>query len=353
MKKLVVIVIVAFTSNIFCIDAQNLIAVQNSNTPTFYTSLDSAIVHAVNGDTIYIPGGNFALNTNISKRLHIIGVGHNPDSTLVTNPTIINVTSSLNLITGASGGSLMGIKLNGNILFGNNSNQPISNYTVGRCYISSQNFSITSFSNASNNNLFFENIFIAANGNPNIDMSNASSNYFYNNIFSGTINGVSALRSIGVGSIFKNNIFIDGNNCYLNGISYSIFENNIFRNGTLIYSACNDNIFNNNLFVNNINFPLATNNTGSNNIVNQTATSIFVNQSGNTFTYTQDYHLQPTCPGKNAGRDGTDVGIYGGMYPWKSGSIPSNPHIQTMKIASQTDANGSLNVNIKVKAQDN
>jgi hypothetical protein len=184
-------------------------------------------------------------------------------------------------------------------------------------------------------------------------MSNASSNYFYNNIFSGNVNGASALKAIGVGSIFKNNIFIDGDGFMLNLIFYSIFENNIIRGGSIYFDVSNGNILNNNLFVNNVIFPIGNSNTGSNNIVNQTATSIFVNQSGNTFSYTQDYHLQPTCPGKKAGRDGTDVGIYGGMYPWKAGSIPSNPHIQSMKIAPQTDVNGSLNVNIKVKAQDN
>jgi hypothetical protein len=349
MKKLVVIVIVAFTSNIFCIDAQNLIAVQNSNAPKFYTSLDSAVVHSVNGDTIYIPGGNFALNTNISKRLHIIGVGHNPDSTLVTNPT--NITNGITLITGASGGSLMGVKINGPFQIGTTSeNGKISNYSLARCYIVGF---ISNLSSYSTNNLFYENIIVTANGNNCIFMSNASSNYFYNNIFSGNVNGASALKAIGVGSIFKNNIFIDGDGFMLNLIFYSIFENNIIRGGSIYFDVSNGNILNNNLFVNNVIFPIGNSNTGSNNIVNQTASSIFVNQSGNTFSYTQDYHLQPTCPGKNAGRDGTDVGIYGGMYPWKAGSIPSNPHIQSMKIAPQTDANGSLNVNIKVKAQDN
>jgi hypothetical protein len=110
-------------------------------------------------------------------------------------------------------------------------------------------------------------------------------------------------------------------------------------------------IFNNNLFVQNINFPIGTN-LGSNNIVNQNPSSIFINQSGTTYNYEQNYHLQPTCPGKNAGTDGTDIGVYGGMFPWKDGSLPPNPHVQYKNIQQSTDQNGNLNVNIKVAAQD-
>ena len=75
--------------------SQNLIAVQNGNTPAFYTVLDSAIIHAQNGDTVYIPGGTFSLNVPVTKSLHIIGVGHNPDSTLATGKTVINGNLSL------------------------------------------------------------------------------------------------------------------------------------------------------------------------------------------------------------------------------------------------------------------
>jgi len=104
--------------------------------------------------------------------------------------------------------------------------------------------------------------------------------------------------------------------------------------------------------VQNVTFPYqSTGSIGINNIVNQTQSTIFVNQSGNSFSYDDDYHLQSTCPGKNAGRDGTDIGIYGGASPWKEGSIPFNPHIQTLNISPVTNSSGNLNVNIQVEAQ--
>jgi len=317
--------------------AQNLIAVQNGGTPTFFAKLDDAIANSVDGDTIYMPGGNFALSTNISKRLHIIGVGYHPDSTRVTNPTnIVLEGQNLNLLTGASGGSLIGVRLLGGwgVQFGtSSSNSLVTNYTIGFCFLDN----ITSSYDGSSNNLFYRNIL------GSINFSNILSENFYNNIITG---GIYA----GTGAIFKNNIIINGYWYQIVNTSYSTFENNIFENQSLLYSS-DYNIFNNNLFQYEVTFPYGTN-TGSNNIISQSASTIFVNQTGSSYNYAHDYHLQPSCPGKNAGRDGTDVGIYGGVYPWKEGAIPTNPHFQSVKIAGQTDGTGNLNVKIKVAAQD-
>ena len=70
--------------------------------------------------------------------------------------------------------------------------------------------------------------------------------------------------------------------------------------------------------------------------------------------YRENFNLPSNSPYKNAGADGTDIGIYGGAFPWKEGSVPFNPHYQTIKIDPKTDpATGNLKVEIKVKAQDN
>ena len=66
-----------------------------------------------------------------------------------------------------------------------------------------------------------------------------------------------------------------------------------------------------------------------------------------------NYRLKSTSLGHNAGTDGTDIGIYGGVFPWKDGSMPSNPHIISKTIPGTTDASGNLNVNIKVEAEKN
>ena len=80
---------------------------------------------------------------------------------------------------------------------------------------------------------------------------------------------------------------------------------------------------------------------------------IFIDPQGFTYNMKNDYRLRDSSPGKNAGKDGTDIGIYGGRYPWKDGGLPVNPHIETYDIAGKTDSIGNLRVKIKVAAQEN
>jgi len=82
------------------------------------------------------------------------------------------------------------------------------------------------------------------------------------------------------------------------------------------------------------------------------ASSIFVKQSGTTFDYNHNYALKPTAPGKNAGDDGTDVGIYGSTNPYKTSALPSNPHISFKDIPASTLPNGTIPLKIRVTAQD-
>jgi hypothetical protein len=65
----------------------------------------------------------------------------------------------------------------------------------------------------------------------------------------------------------------------------------------------------------------------------------------------QNYHL--TNPGNYAGTDGKQVGIYGGSFPYKEGAVPSPPHVRSKTIASSTDGQGKLNVQITTSAQNN
>ncbi len=332
MKKIIFITLLCVFVILFSqAKAQSLIAVQNGSAPKFFQQVDDAITNSTDGDTIYIPGGSWNIGVPINKRLHLIGVGHHPDSTKVTFPTTI--IGEVTLATGASNGSLTGILIKDGF---NSSNATISSYSVSRCRIS-----ILQFSSKNSNFMFVENIL-----EQNISSSGpeSASNFSFLNNFIGYLNGVYFPNN----SIYKNNIF-SYSSWYGYSSQYSLFENNIFFSN--IISSILNSTFKNNLFVPQVVFPNGTN-VGSNNIVNQELTTIFVNQEGSTFNYTHDYHLQSTCPGKNAGTDGTDIGIYGGIYPWKAGSVPANPHFQSLKISPTTDTNGNLNVKIKVAAQD-
>ena len=346
MKNLVLQFIIMLVLLAGSIKAQSLIAVQNGGEPVFYQQVDSALFHSQDGDTIYIPGGTWYITQPVNKRLHLIGAGHNPDSTIATFQTTL--IGNLSFSTGSSYGSFTGFYLIGYIQV---LDATVVSCSISRCHIK---YGINLYS--SNDNFsFIENIleggFWASVG--------PSSCTFFNNIIAAChwYSGDEPIMPF-IDSFFKNNVFLDNmqaGGCQSIVSQYSLFENNIFIGYFFsnVYCFVFNSTFKNNLFSDWSPPPYPySSNVCSNSINNQPLNSIFVNWSGTTFVYTDDYHLQSGCPGKNAGTDGTDMGIYGGSFPWKEGSVPFNPHIQLVNIADTTDQNGNLNVNIRVAAQD-
>ena len=312
--------------------AQNLITVQNGSKVQFYVSLDSAYVHSADGDTLYLPGGSYGSLT-VDKRLHIIGVGHNPDSTKATAKTIMG---DLYLNSGAANGSVTGISFQGGKVF----NSGFNGYTISRCYINGSIYNVAPVKTNSNISIT-ENIIEGE-----LVFYRFSNSLISNNIFLSTV-------SISNNSVFKNNLllYVSDGSTNISQFSNSTIENNISNIGTQGYSGC--------ILKNNINFGVngsSGGNQGSGNFLGVgVLDSIFVNFDLSTMqrenTYKADFHLAANSPYKNAGTDGTDIGIYGGTFPWKAGSIPYNPHIQKNSVSGTTDANGNLKVNITVEAQ--
>ena len=75
---------------------------------------------------------------------------------------------------------------------------------------------------------------------------------------------------------------------------------------------------------------------------------------GGALSYSYDFHLQTGSPAVNAGTDGTDIGIYGGMLPFEVGANPYFPQMMeiTLPSGSSVPAGGTLNVHFKAKKQD-
>jgi hypothetical protein len=353
MRNLALLISIIFALFSQELKGQNLIAVQNGNTSIFFSDLSEAITASNAGDTIYIPGGVINCgNIIINKRLHLIGAGIRPDSSAATKYTLIN--GSINVSSDADFGSLTGLDITmtgGGISL----NGSVTNYLISRCKFEVLNLGLNSAS--SSINIFRENIIGIIEGN------GSQNNSFHNNIISRYVAGGYTIS--GSFNVFRNNIFFlqTPTACYNAGIGWSeyiysvlgmtdcSFENNIFlSNNPNFLCNLNDCVFTNNLFCSDL--PSCPNCSSSNNIINQEQNSIFVNLTGNQFSFSNNYHLNPTSPGKNAGSDGTDMGIYGGLYPWKDGSIPSNPHIQFQSIGCTPNSSGNLNVNIRVAAQD-
>lgn len=336
--------LIIFTNVFFStINAQKTVALHSASV-TIYSGVNpfiDAYNASQNGDTIYLPGGAFASPTLINKQLYIYGAGYHPDSTQATNPTLI--TGNFNIGENADNLMMEGVQFANTIIVGYNVSASFMSFK--RCRLNSgMNFSGTGNTNISLNNAFVECIIIGDLHLINLSNSTVSNSILQNRTLDSKSN------------VFKNNVYLytatpgDG---VFHRPYYNEFSNNIFNisNGTyLIYDANDGNLYFNNLYV------ATSPNYGANaitsgNYTNVTASSIFVNQSGTTFNYAHDYHLQN--PTTYLGNEASQVGIYGGAFPYKAGAVPINPHIGSKIIAPQTTPNGELQINIRVNAQNN
>ncbi len=292
-------------------------------TCTPYYNIDTAYTAANNGDYIYVPGGIFVLNVNINKEIHMIGAGHNFDSTMVTNFTTIN--SNITFDAGGNNSSLEGLYITGGIY--GPSSVALNNLTVSychanlfNCYITNSTIRTTIFRGGGiGDNTFYYGI------------NNAISNCF--------LYSISNLNS----SLVEN--------CtgfyYINNVALLLMKNNIFYSSP--YSPYgqygSNNSWNNNVFVNACPY-YCTNFINANNNIQVNLADLFTNG----FDY-YNMHLVANSPGLTAGTGGTQVGVYGGLFPYKEGAVPSNPHVYQKTISASTNASGQLPVQIKVRAE--
>ena len=344
MKKLIIISIFVFCI-VNLIVAQQKFNVQNGTKAEFYDDLETAIQKAVSGDTIYLPGHLVQVQNDliIDKKLALIGAGCDVDSIgglQVTEIQKVNAgDATINFYNGSDGSLLTGCIVGG-IQLGNktevNTPQSIQNITIWRNRIGAINLGADNVSNLMNKITISENFVYYING------YNASNCVVNNNLVYGfyNYNGMASLLSF-TNSLISNNVL--GND--IMAVTDCIVENN-FASGIDMYSS--NSIFNNNAFQRSYTFPYVNAN-GSNNLVNQDPSKTFVSYYG--FNSPNDMVIRSDSPCKNAGTDGTDIGIFGGSSPYKAGAVPFNPHIDKTNIAGQLDANGNLRVNIQVSAQ--
>ena len=318
------------------------VALHSAGNVQFFNGTNALILAydaSVSGDTIYLPGDGFTSPGAIAKNIFIYGAGHYPDSTAVTGKSFI--IGNLTLSDNADGFHLEGVDLTGSLT--TSTSQSVNQIIIRRCYIQG---SINISGDLSNPCLNLMLVNCAIKG--NISLANAQNAAIFNSILNGEISSTN-------GTLFKNNIFL------LNNVSSTVYK----------YTIIGDyNTLENNIFLRTRDREIAgTNNTLKNNITpkadpfwgsvytadgNYTSvdpTLIFINQTGNVFDYTHNYNLQ--APENYIGTDNTQVGIYGGTYPYKEGAVPSNPHFVFKTITPNTDENGMLNVQIKVSAQEN
>ena len=80
------------------------------------------------------------------------------------------------------------------------------------------------------------------------------------------------------------------------------------------------------------------------NIRNVNMDTVFINHSN------ADFHLAENSPAKNAGRNGVDMGIYGGSTPFVDNGIPSAPAIIQIEADHVVSKTHGLDITIKAKS---
>lgn len=291
------------------------------------------------GDTLYFSGGTYFPPSKIEKELTLFGAGHYQDSTLVTGKTIIS--GDLVLENGAENFYIEGFQITGRLRVSNN--HTISGLTCKRNRITSTIDFVGNQSNPSSNIAIIGSVFSGGDFQyaenvlvNNCIISNGRFIYSYGNSFSNNIILYSYYSSSAYVFSASNNNNISNNiihrsDGYSNNVATgdgNVFYNNVFSQTTPVLGS-NPSILNNQYGIN--------------------LDDLFVNQTGVDFDYSHNYHLQGNE--LYLGTDGTQIGIYGGIFPYKEGAVPSNPHFQINNSSSTTDSDGNLPVYIQVKAQ--
>jgi hypothetical protein len=330
MKKLFFFITASFIG--YAAAAQPVVMLHHAGTVSgFYgnSGFQEAYTAASAGDTIYLPGGFFYPPNLIDKGLQIYGAGHYPDSTVATTPTTI--LQSMTIGENADNLHLEGFVVTGDL--GTAYNAIVNNIILRRLAFNNMAFS-GNRENPCINGMIDQCIVYG-----NLNLENAS----YLTIRGCIINaGVMNLYN----SIMNNSILLAPGRS-IHYASASTIRNNIILYPPDFYQSIN-NLVQNNLFTNT---PDLSGNTLSGNYFNVTLANVFVNYGNDGFKYTYNFHLK--TPASYPGTDATQVGVYGTSQPFKEGSVPANPHIQTKAIAEQTNAEGKIQVQVKVAAQNN
>lgn len=329
MKQVVSIITLVIMQHYLYAQQAPIAKVSSAGVTTLYTDLNQAIIASSNDDILYLPGGTFTVNTIVTKKITIIGVGHYSDSTLATGITQLN--GEVKYGTGSSNSVLDGVYVTGEIV--------ILDSTAGlklfRSSFTAVRVATTLVGTAALDGLYIKDCVIrnAIYSDGNVD---ALSNSTISNCFIG------GNVYFGRGAIVNNSIFYgaDGNDF---GYESNSFRDCIFLNSngisatgyTRSYIRCS--------------FPHPFNNNPAHLscYYDWTSDLLFGHPNTGSFNYTADYYkLIPSLQGSNG-----QIGVFGGVQPYKEGAIPPTPHIRSKNVDATTGPNGTLKIRFNVSVQ--
>ncbi len=313
----------------------------NIPSPGQHTSIATAIATASAGDTIYITGSPYNYNSfTIDKKLTIIGTGWEPRSTNGTFCLVDNINFSGT--SAAAGSAIIGLNLNQIDI-----NQVITGLLISRNKIRSR---VTWTTNI--NQLTIEGNWFARGGNSYCIETGGIYNYSVYNVYirNNVIDGrLYAGSNTGTSNIYINNNIFIGNgsvDAFASPNGFTI-SNNIFYGRSVAGGINSSTIQNNITYGNTNNYIDSSSSTLINNQIN--TDPLFVNATLGNYTTSQDYSLQITSTAKNAGTDGSDIGITGGDGYFETHGVPGIPQMNSLQLLSPANAQVNPGGTIQVK----
>ena len=287
-----------------------------------YSSLQEAIDASAPFDTVYVHASPTSYPAvTVVRPIVIFGEGALPDQQYQNRTYIqgLNLVYNANFSSNAGGSKIYGCRFDG-VLIGTGNVNGVSDITLERNQISTLSFNqgpppiytlgihnnIVATNNLigsiygliMSNCVFLNNIM----GGTSIQLAGSSNNLFANNLFLGNSQGFGGAQVMNnlfmkyLGDTQDNNIF--GSNCS--------FVNNVFSNGASFCTGCGISQINN---VFNAGITVVQSPSGQG-ILWDSGYSNYAN------TLFPNFHLLPSSVGVGFGTDNTDVGIYGGAFPW-------------------------------------
>lgn len=322
MKKLMISLFVAVMATV-TMQAQQIAVVSKTGATSIYQTFQEAIEGASAESVIYLPGGGFPIadDVKITKKLTIIGIGHKGKTDNADGYTTIS--GNLFFDEGSDASAVMGAYITGNVYIGNDGSQ-VDNVLVRYCNLNAVYVQ---------NNKCMETV-VNQNYIRNYSVFSGARAEFTNNIahsLTDLDNGLIAYNIF----VYTTYIGYDGGDRALHYTDNTSMIGNIFFNwGNYPHSGGNCSASNN----------MAMGDWGDDpiNVSGVGWGDIFVNHAG--INPVSDYHFKGEYEKYNG-----KCGIYAGTG-FSDSALPPVPYIVAKQIPEQTDANGKLNIKIRVRA---
>ncbi|AKP53094.1 hypothetical protein [Cyclobacterium amurskyense] len=300
-----------------------------------YPNLEDAYKNSVSGDTIYIEGSNIPYgDLNIEKRLTLIGQGYFTNENLgISSNKFETVVNRITLSDGSSGSKIYGLKFNQTSSSGVIIN--VKNIEIGNCFFRR---AIEVYENNIENIVITRNYFSIDGGFLYVGKVDPPQNFiFSNNIVVGNFSILDKSSGTITNNVFKGSIFTVGENANLQ------IHNNVFLGTKLsdyLMPEEGSNISHNISAI-------APFSDGNNNQINVVEADVFI-----TGDHSSDgkFQIREGGPADGKGKDGIDIGPFGGPKPYKLSGLPDIPTIYDFSTSGFGNADGKLPITIKVRA---